>query len=33
MDVLLHWQQWKLDSPPLARVADAVFRAAAAELH
>lgn len=33
VDVLLHWQQWKLDSPPLARVADAVFRAAAAELH
>lgn len=32
VDVLLHWQQWKLDSPPLARVADAVFRAAAAEL-
>jgi LysR family transcriptional regulator, chromosome initiation inhibitor len=33
VDVLLHWQQWKLHSPPLARVADAVFRAAAAELH
>ncbi|MFD7654256.1 LysR family transcriptional regulator ArgP [Actinosynnema sp. NPDC059797] len=33
VDVPLHWQQWKLDSPPLARVADAVFRAAAAELH
>ncbi|MGM1063279.1 LysR family transcriptional regulator ArgP [Saccharothrix sp. Mg75] len=33
VDVPLHWQQWKLDSPPLARVADAVLRAAAAELH
>ncbi|GGP64310.1 LysR family transcriptional regulator ArgP [Saccharothrix coeruleofusca] len=32
VDVPLHWQQWKLDSPPLARVADAVFRAAAGEL-
>jgi len=32
VDVPLHWQQWKLDSPPLQRVADAVFRAARAEL-
>ncbi|MBW4716904.1 LysR family transcriptional regulator ArgP [Saccharothrix obliqua] len=33
VDVPLHWQQWKLDSPALQRVADAVFRAARAELH
>ncbi|MEJ2852866.1 MULTISPECIES: LysR family transcriptional regulator ArgP [unclassified Saccharothrix] len=33
VDVPLHWQQWKLDSPPLQRVADAVFRAARADLH
>ncbi|RKT56092.1 LysR family transcriptional regulator ArgP [Saccharothrix australiensis] len=32
VDVPLHWQQWKLDSPPLQRVADAVFRAAREEL-
>lgn len=28
-DVPLHWQQWKLDSPPLAALADAVAEAAA----
>ncbi|NUT97972.1 MAG: LysR family transcriptional regulator ArgP [Saccharothrix sp.] len=33
VDVPLHWQQWKLDSPPLHRVADAVFRAARGQLH
>ncbi len=32
VDIPLYWQQWKLDSPPLKRVADAVFRAAQAEL-
>ncbi|WP_184698318.1 LysR family transcriptional regulator ArgP [Saccharothrix tamanrassetensis] len=33
VDVPLYWQQWKLDSPPLKRVAEAVFRAARGELH
>ncbi|MER6899269.1 LysR substrate-binding domain-containing protein, partial [Amycolatopsis sp. NPDC000740] len=28
VDVALYWQQWKLDSPPLAAVAEAVGRAA-----
>ncbi|WP_020658446.1 ArgP/LysG family DNA-binding transcriptional regulator [Amycolatopsis benzoatilytica] len=32
MDVALYWQQWKLDSPPLAAVADAVAAAARREL-
>jgi LysR family transcriptional regulator (chromosome initiation inhibitor) len=32
VDVLLHWQQWKLDSPALAAVARAVARAASASL-
>ncbi|MBM9437570.1 LysR family transcriptional regulator ArgP [Actinacidiphila bryophytorum] len=32
MDVPLYWQQWKLDSPPLAALAAAVTRAAAASL-
>ncbi|GAA3523728.1 LysR family transcriptional regulator ArgP [Amycolatopsis ultiminotia] len=32
VDVPLYWQQWKLDSPPLAAVAAAVSRAAAREL-
>ncbi|WP_328461153.1 LysR family transcriptional regulator ArgP [Streptomyces sp. NBC_00448] len=32
IDVPLYWQQWKLDSPDLAVVADAVGRAAAREL-
>ncbi|UWE13736.1 LysR family transcriptional regulator ArgP [Actinacidiphila bryophytorum] len=32
MDVPLYWQQWKLDSPPLAALAAAVTRAAAAAL-
>ncbi|WUH94878.1 LysR family transcriptional regulator ArgP [Streptomyces sp. NBC_00433] len=32
MDVPLHWQQWKLDSPPLAALAAAVVRAAAGAL-
>ncbi|WP_333767072.1 LysR family transcriptional regulator ArgP [Streptomyces sp. IBSBF 2435] len=32
MDVPLHWQQWKLDSPPLAALATAVARAAAEAL-
>lgn len=29
VDVTLYWQQWKLDSPALATVADAVVTAAA----
>jgi LysR family transcriptional regulator (chromosome initiation inhibitor) len=33
MDVPLHWQQWKLDVPALARVAEAVLATAAEELH
>lgn len=33
VDVLLFWQQWKLDSPALAAVADAVADVAAEELH
>ncbi|MER7718852.1 LysR family transcriptional regulator ArgP [Streptomyces flaveolus] len=32
VDVPLYWQQWKLDSPALATVADAVVRAAAETL-
>ncbi|MEE4544993.1 LysR family transcriptional regulator ArgP [Streptomyces sp. V4-01] len=32
VDVPLHWQQWKLDSPPLAALADAVAAAAARAL-
>ncbi len=32
VDVPLYWQQWKLDSPALAAVADAVTRAAARTL-
>lgn len=32
VDVALYWQQWKLDSPPLAAVADAVARTAAVAL-
>ncbi|MFG1806795.1 LysR family transcriptional regulator ArgP [Streptomyces sp. NPDC049040] len=32
MDVPLYWQQWKLDSPPLAALAAAVARTAAAAL-
>jgi LysR family transcriptional regulator (chromosome initiation inhibitor) len=32
IDVPLYWQQWKLDTPDLAAVADAVSRAAAREL-
>ncbi|MBB6439301.1 LysR family transcriptional regulator ArgP [Streptomyces candidus] len=32
VDVPLYWQQWKLDSPALAAVADAVLATAAAEL-
>ena len=32
VDIALYWQQWKLDSPSLRRVADAVQTAAAAEL-
>lgn len=32
LDVPLHWQQWKLDSPGLATVADAVARGAKAAL-
>ncbi|SHL42146.1 LysR family transcriptional regulator ArgP [Actinacidiphila paucisporea] len=32
MDVPLYWQQWKLDSPPLAVLAAAVVRAAAGAL-
>jgi LysR family transcriptional regulator (chromosome initiation inhibitor) len=32
VDVPLYWQQWKLDSPALAAVADAVARAAARSL-
>ncbi|WP_143218996.1 ArgP/LysG family DNA-binding transcriptional regulator [Actinokineospora bangkokensis] len=33
VDVPLHWQQWKLDSPTLSAVAAAVTSAARAELH
>ncbi|MFI8204005.1 LysR family transcriptional regulator ArgP [Streptomyces sp. NPDC085937] len=32
-DAALYWQQWKLDSPALAAVADAVTRTAARALH
>lgn len=32
LDVPLYWQQWKLDSPALSMVAEAVARAAAAAL-
>lgn len=32
LDVPLYWQQWKLDSPPLTAVADAVTAAAAGAL-
>ncbi|MCV2490320.1 LysR family transcriptional regulator ArgP [Geodermatophilus sp. YIM 151500] len=32
VDVLLYWQQWRLDSDPLDRVADALVRAAHAQL-
>lgn len=32
VDVPLYWQQWKLDSPPLAALTEAVTRAAAAAL-
>jgi LysR family transcriptional regulator (chromosome initiation inhibitor) len=32
LDVPLHWQQWKLDSPALAAVADAVTQGAKAAL-
>ncbi|MER6922804.1 LysR substrate-binding domain-containing protein, partial [Streptomyces spiralis] len=32
MDVTLHWQQWKLDSPALAALADAVTATAAEAL-
>lgn len=33
IDVPLYWQQWKLDSPALTAVADAVARAASRALH
>ncbi|MEV7017952.1 LysR family transcriptional regulator ArgP [Streptomyces sp. NPDC093991] len=33
VDAPLYWQQWKLDSPALAAVADAVTRTAARALH
>ncbi|WP_436735904.1 LysR family transcriptional regulator ArgP [Streptomyces sp. BBFR102] len=33
LDVPLHWQQWKLDVPALALVAEAVAEAAAVALH
>ncbi|MFZ4190639.1 LysR family transcriptional regulator ArgP [Streptomyces pseudogriseolus] len=33
VDAPLYWQQWKLDSPALATVADAVMDAAAGALH
>ncbi len=33
VDAALYWQQWKLDSPALAAVADAVTRTAARALH
>jgi LysR family transcriptional regulator (chromosome initiation inhibitor) len=33
LDVPLHWQQWKLDSPALSAVADAVARGAREALH
>jgi LysR family transcriptional regulator (chromosome initiation inhibitor) len=32
VDVVLYWQQWRLDSEPLDRVADALIRAARARL-
>ena len=32
VDVLLHWQRWRLDSPSLARLTEAVHRAARAHL-
>jgi LysR family transcriptional regulator (chromosome initiation inhibitor) len=32
IDVVLHWQQWKLRSASLDAVADAVLRAAQAQL-
>jgi len=32
VDVPLHWQQWKLDSPALAAVAEAVLVAASEAL-
>ncbi len=32
LDVPLHWQRWKLDSPVLARIEDAVVAAARSEL-
>ncbi|MBB6628268.1 LysR family transcriptional regulator ArgP [Nocardioides sp. KIGAM211] len=32
VDVALHWQRWRLDSPALARLTDGVRRAAAAHL-
>jgi LysR family transcriptional regulator (chromosome initiation inhibitor) len=32
IDVPLYWQQWKLDSPPLAATAEAVAAAAAEAL-
>jgi LysR family transcriptional regulator (chromosome initiation inhibitor) len=32
VDVPLYWQQWKLDSPALSAVADAVAATAAAAL-
>ncbi|SFE16105.1 LysR family transcriptional regulator ArgP [Blastococcus tunisiensis] len=32
VDVALHWQQWRLESDPLGRVADALIRAARAAL-
>jgi len=32
IDVPLYWQQWKLDSPALAAVSEAVLRSAARAL-
>ena len=32
VDVVLFWQQWRLDSAPLDRVADALIQAAHARL-
>jgi LysR family transcriptional regulator (chromosome initiation inhibitor) len=33
LDVPLYWQQWKLDVPALARVAEAVLAEASGALH
>jgi LysR family transcriptional regulator (chromosome initiation inhibitor) len=32
VDVVLYWQQWRLESDPLDRVADALIQAAHAQL-